>query len=99
MRLIEALIASQALPALRTLRLKNFPLGDEPVARLVGHPWCTRLEVLDLSQNYCITQADALVASQHLDGLKQLDLRRTHLIEDRLAVEALRRRFGERVRL
>jgi len=96
--LIRVLVKSQAFPALKTLRLKSFPLGDELAAMLVEHPWCARLDVLDLSRNF-ITRPDAFIASEHLSKLQQLDLRHNHFDADRLAVDRLRQRFGARLKI
>ena len=96
--LVEALLTATSVPALRTLRARQFGLQGEDVARLVGHPWVSRLTVLDLS---CNTIGDdgarALAESPHLDGLTVLHLR-TCLVGFR-GKELLRQRFGDRLRL
>jgi uncharacterized protein (TIGR02996 family) len=97
--MIEALIGSAALPALRTLRLPWCTLGDEHTARLVGHPWVTRLRALDLRNNFIAAEGGQAIAdSPHLDRLGSLNLR-GNAVADTWVAEVLRRRFGGRVRL
>ena len=97
--LVEALVGSTALPALRTLRLTWCTLGDEHSARLVGHPWVGRLRALDLRNNFITDEGgQALIDSPHLERVQVLNLRGNPVADGRLA-DALRRRFGGRVRL
>jgi uncharacterized protein (TIGR02996 family) len=97
--LVGALVGSTALPALRTLRLTWCTLGDEHSARLVGHPWVGRLRALDLRNNFITDDGGrALIDSPHLDRVQVLNLRGNPVADGRLA-DALRRRFGGRVRL
>jgi uncharacterized protein (TIGR02996 family) len=96
--MVNALLSSTSLPALRTLRVRWFRLGDEDVARLVNHPWVRRLTTLDLGGNLIGEDGyRALVASPHLDGLTLLDLRGNQV--SGLAGPLLRQRFGDRLRL
>ena len=97
--LIDTLIGSTSLPALRALRLPWCHLEDEHVARLVSHPWVGRLRRLDLSNN--VVTADggkAIAGSPHLDRLMSLNLR-GNPVADTWVAEVLRRWFGGRVRL
>jgi uncharacterized protein (TIGR02996 family) len=97
--LVSALVNSTSLPALRTLRLTWCTLGDEHSARLVGHPWVGRLRTLDLRNNFITDEGGrALIDSPHLDRAQVLNLRGNPVADGRLA-DALRRRFGGRVRL
>ena len=97
--MIDTLVGSTSLPALRALRLPWCRLEDEHVARLVGHPWVARLRRLDLSNNVVTAEGgQALVASPHLDRLVSLNLR-GNPVADTWVAELLRRRFGGRVRL
>jgi len=97
--LVSALVGSTALPALRTLRLTWCTLGDEHSARLVGHPWVGRLRALDLRNNFITDEGGhALIESPHLERVQVLNLRGNPVADGRLA-DALRRRFGGRVRL
>lgn len=99
-RLIATLIDSQAMPALRGLRVKGYPLGDEPANRLVADAWSSRLRSLDLGNNF-ITPAGArkMVESPHLQRIVWLNLMGNPLAADRQAVEMLRERFGEKLRV
>jgi uncharacterized protein (TIGR02996 family) len=97
--LVDTLIGSTSLPALRVLRLPWCHLEDEHVARLVVHPWVTRLRRLDLSNNVVTADGGKFIAeSPHLDRLVELNLRGNG-VADTWAAEHLRRRFGGRVRL
>jgi uncharacterized protein (TIGR02996 family) len=97
--MVEALIGSTALPALRTLRLPWCTLGDEHTARLVGHPWVGRLRALDMRNNFIAAEGgQAIAESPHLDRLASLNLR-GNAVADTWVAEVLRRRFGGRVRL
>ena len=97
--MIDTLIGSESLPALRRLRLPWCHLEDEHVARLVGHPWVGRLRRLDLSNNVVTAEGgQAIVASPHLDRLVSLNLR-GNPVADTWVAEKLRRRFEGRVRL
>lgn len=99
-RLVETLTTSKAMPALRGLRVNCFPLGDEPANLLVGHRWSARLRILDLGNNY-ITLAGArqMVESPHLERIVWLNLLGNPLVTDRRAVELLRERFGDKLRV
>lgn len=97
--MIEALVGSAILPALRVLRLPWCTLGDEHSARLVGHPWVARLRALDLRDNFITAEGgQAIAESPHLDRLASLNLR-GNPVADTWVAEMLRRRFGGRVRL
>jgi len=96
---VTALVDSTDLGKLRDLRLMWCGLGDEQSARLIRHPWVSRLRRLDLSNNHIADEgAGAILESSHLDGLEWLNLRGNPLGEGRLA-DALRRRFGGRLQL
>jgi uncharacterized protein (TIGR02996 family) len=98
--LVDTLINSPALPALESLRLRSFALGDELTTRLLGHSFVSRLRSLDLGHNGITAEgALAIVSSAHLGAIETLNLRGNPLTADRLTVEALRTRFGERVKL
>jgi len=99
-RLVATLVGSKAMPALRGLRMKGFPLGDEPASLLVGNAWSARLRSLDLGNNF-ITLAGArrIVESPHLARISWLNLMGNPLAADRQAVEILRERFGEKLRV
>jgi uncharacterized protein (TIGR02996 family) len=98
--LVSALIRSSALPALQSLRVAWFTLGDELTARLVGSRWTARLHSLDLGHNGISTNgAKAIIDSPHLETIGRLSLRGNPLGADRLTVETLRKRFGERVKV
>src|SRR5262249_24053324 len=98
--LVDTLIHSWAFPVLESLRLRWFALGDELTIRLVGHSFVRRLRTLDLWHNGITAEgAIAIVASAHLGAIESLNLRGNPLTADRLTVEALRKRFGERVKL
>ena len=96
--LVAALVTSTSLPALQTLRVRQFGLQGQDVTRLVGHPWVSRLTVLDLSCNAIGEDgARAIAESPHLDGLTVLRLR-TSLVGFR-GEQLLRQRFGDRLQL
>jgi uncharacterized protein (TIGR02996 family) len=98
--MVEALVGSSSLPALRSLRLKWCALGDEHTAWLVGHRWANRLRALDLSNNYISPEGGLAVAgSPFLEQLETLSLYGNPLSESATVVEKLRARFGERLRL
>jgi uncharacterized protein (TIGR02996 family) len=98
--MIQALVNTDALPALQTLKLKWCGLGDAHVIALANAPRLARLRALDLGHNHIYRDgAKALIESPHLD-LQYLNLAGNKtLTADRLTVEALRKRFGERVKL
>ena len=97
--MVDTLVGSASLPALRALRLPWCHLEDEHVGRLVGHPWAARLRRLDLSNNVVTAEGGlALVNSPHLDRLVALNLR-GNPVADTWVAEKLHRRFGGRVRL
>jgi hypothetical protein len=74
-------------------------MSDIHAAWLAASMWSSRLRRLDLSWNLIQREgAQSLCESSHLAELEQLNLRRNPLASDRLAVEAVRRRFGPRVR-
>jgi len=99
-RLMATLITSEAMPALRGLRVKGFPLGDEPANLLVGNPWSARLRSLDLGNNFItIAGARTMVESPHLHRIAWLNLMGNPLVTDRRAVDLLRERFGEKLRV
>jgi uncharacterized protein (TIGR02996 family) len=98
--LVEALVGLDAFPALRGLSLNHYPLGDDVTIRLVNHAWSRRLKELNLGKNYITAGgARAIAESPYLEGLEHLNLRGNPLAADRLAVAALVRRFGSRVRV
>jgi uncharacterized protein (TIGR02996 family) len=97
--LVTALVESNGFGSLRTVRLKWCGLGDEQTARLVRHRFVSRLRGLDLSNNHISDDGmRAIAESPHLDGLESLNLRGNPASEGRVA-DAIRRRFGGRVRL
>jgi uncharacterized protein (TIGR02996 family) len=97
--IVTALTDSVALGAVRELGLKWCALGDEQTARLIRHPWVTRLRRLDLSSNHIGPEGGwAIAESPHLGGLEFLNLRGNPLT-DTPAAEAVRRRFDGRVRM
>ena len=99
-RLIATLIASKAMPALRGLRVKGFPLGDEPASLLVGNVWSARLRVLDLGNNFiALAGARKIAESPHLGRIVWLNLMGNPLASNGRAVELLRERFGTKVRV
>jgi hypothetical protein len=98
-KLVGALLESVSLGGLRSLRLKWCALGDERTAGLVRHPWVGRLRRLDLSNNHITDEgATAVLDSPHLGSLDWLNLRGNPAADGRLA-NALRDRFGGRLRL
>lgn len=97
--MIHALIHSTGLPALRALKLKWCGLSDALVLFLAYAPSSARLRELDLGRNQITRDgAKALIESPHLN-LDSLNLQHNPLTADRLTVEALRKRFGDRVKL
>lgn len=97
--MITSLVDSNAVPAVRSLGLKSCALGDAHVVQLVHAAWSSRLRELDLGRNHIHRDgARALIESPHLD-LAFLNLQFNPLCSDRLTVDALRRRFGERVKV
>jgi len=98
--MVEALVGSSSLPALRSLRLKWCTLGDEHTAWLVKHRWADRLRALDLSNNHIGPEGGlAIAGSPFLERLESLSLYGNPLSESAPVVEKLRARFGARVRL
>jgi hypothetical protein len=98
--LVSALIHSTGLGAVRSLRLNWCTLGDEQTIRLVGHPWVGQLEALDLRSNHIGPDGGwAIARSPHLDGLRTLVLLANPVLRDASAQEALRKRFGNRLRV
>lgn len=98
--LVSTLIRSTAFPALRSLRLRWWVLGDEWTPRLVEHPWSARLRNLDLGHNEITSEgARPILDSPYLNEIENLNLKGNPLTADRLTVEALKKRFGDRVRV
>jgi uncharacterized protein (TIGR02996 family) len=96
--LVEGLISSTTLPALKTLRLKWLGLGDDHAPRLVEHRWVARLRALDMGNNHItVTGAAAILETPFLAEIEYLNLRGNPLAEHRPTVTALRQRFGARV--
>lgn len=97
--MIQALISSNGIPALRSLKLKWCGLGDSHAISIANAASSGRLRELDLGRNYINRDgAKAIIESPYLD-LEYLNLQFNPLTGDRLTVEALRKRFGERVKL
>lgn len=95
---VKRLAASPHLGRLRGLALERLGLGDEEAAVLAGTAALASLDLLDLRENRIgATGAESLASSPHLDGIKVLLLYQNP-VGDR-GTAALRRRFGERVRL
>jgi len=97
--MVQALVGSSSLPALRSLRLKWCALGDEHTAWLVKHRWADRLRALDLSNCHIGPEGGlAIAGSSFLEQLESLSLYGNPLSETPLTVEALKARFGPRLR-
>lgn len=97
--MLHALINANTLPALRSLNLKWCALGDAHATSIANAPSSARLRELDLGRNHIYRDgAKALIESPHLN-LEYLNLQFNPLTADRLTVEALRKRFGDRVKL
>jgi uncharacterized protein (TIGR02996 family) len=97
--MIHALVNATAVPALRSLKLKWCGLGDSHAITIASAPSSARLRELDLGRNYISRDgAKAIIESPHLN-LDYLNLQHNPLTADRLTVEALRKKFGERVKL
>jgi len=98
--MVRALVSSTSLPALNSLRLKWCALGDEHTSWVVRHRWAERLRALDLSNNQIGPEGGLAIAeSPFLEGLESLNLNANPLLAKAGVVQALRDRFGSRVRL
>jgi uncharacterized protein (TIGR02996 family) len=96
----RALAAAPGLAALRRLDLGNNYLLDAGVQALAGSPYLARLTHLSLWYTAIGSAgAAALAASPHLAGLADLNLHANGSLPATEEAEALRRRFGARVRL
>jgi uncharacterized protein (TIGR02996 family) len=96
----SALAASPHLRALRRLDLGNNYLLDAGVRALAGSPHLAGLTHLTLWYTAVGSEgAAALAASPHLAGLEDLNLHANGSLPETEGAAALRRRFGQRVRL
>jgi uncharacterized protein (TIGR02996 family) len=96
----RALAASPHLAGLRRLDLGNNYLLDAGVAALAGSPHLANLTHLSLWFTAVGSSgAAALARSPHLGNLVELDLTANGSLPETEGAAALRRRFGDRVRL
>jgi uncharacterized protein (TIGR02996 family) len=93
---VRALLKSERMPRMKTVRFSEARLGDEAAELFADSPACRNLTELYLgSCGISISGYTRLLESPHLVGVKLFELAHTGLTRDQIL--KLRERFGSRV--